>query len=332
MRLVKFAYYPISLVVFCSLLILDGCTGESIFIHTVRFEKEFNVGKDLNQIYFTNETNGVVIGDDGAFLYTTNAGESWQQVPDAPEDVDYNSISFPTRTTGYVSGEGALLRTTDGGASWELIGEPNYISTSFPAENVGYGVSSNYTFKTVDGGESWTSLGSHSSSGLGTIKRVYFYTIGSGVLVEDGWSYVSKTTSGGSSWSYATEDPKVAFTHVQRFVNGISYWAAGNNTYYSGMFYTDDGTPVNYYEASSDEFTGSRSMWSMHSWDGLEFIAVGGSVCGISHDGGLSWVQVYDENGRSFSADDAAVMKPGRYAAIAEQHIYLLTQDCVICE
>lgn len=303
-----------------------------MFIHTVRFEKEYNIEKDLNQIYFTNETNGVVIGDDGVFLYTTNAGESWQQVPDAPEDVDYNSISFPTRTTGFVSGVGALLRTTNGGASWELIGEPNYISTSFPDDNVGYGVSSNYTFKTVDGGETWTSLGSFSSSGISTPKRIYFYTIGSGVLVSDSWSYVSKTTSGGSSWSYETEDPKVAWTYVQRFVNGISYWGAGNNTYYSGMYYTDDGSPVNYYDVSYDEFSGYHSVRSMHSWDGLEFIAVGDNVCGISHDGGHSWDQVYDENGRSFEVDDAAVMKPGRYAAIANQHIYLLTQDCVVCE
>lgn len=304
-----------------------------MFVPTVRVDEVYAAGETLNQIYFTSPQNGIVIGDNGVFLITTDAGETWTPVPEAPDNVDYNSISFPTATTGYVSGVGAVLRTTDGGEQWELVYEGgSLISTSFPSEDIGYGASSYYVYKTEDGGENWDNIYSVSSCGISQVKRIFFYDESSGVLVSDSWSYVSKTTNSGNSWTYATEDPDVAYTKMQRSANGISFWGAGNDTYYSGMYYTEDGAPILRFPTNGFQTENSSYIYAMNSRDGINFIAIGLATCALSEDGGNTWKEVFDEGGHNFTMTDAAVMEKGRYAGIFEESIYLLTQDCPECE
>jgi photosystem II stability/assembly factor-like uncharacterized protein len=310
-----------------------SCETEQIFIPTVRLEEALVVDGTLEQIYFTNASTGIVIGDNGIFMVTTDAGETWEQVPEAPLDVDYNSISFPSSTVGYVSGDGAILKTTDGGIQWELIIEGYHmVSTSFPTEDVGYGVDGNYVFKTTDGGDSWDNIYAYSFSSISEARAVYFYTEDDGYIVDDGWSYVASTADGGNDWNYATERPELAYAHTRRAINGLSYWAAGNDTYYSGMYYSTDGAPIERFSTNGFNTENSRYVYAMQTWDGTHFIAVGLSICAISDDGGSSWTELFNQYGVNFTLDDAAVMETGRYAGIRDSIIYIMTQDCTTCE
>lgn len=310
-----------------------SCETAQVFIPTVRMEEVLTTNALLNQIYFTSPTTGIVIGEDGIFMTSTDAGETWQQVPEAPAGINYNAISFPTASVGYVSGVGAVLKTTDGGISWELVLEGYYMRyTCFPSENIGYGIDGNYVYKTSDGGETWNDIYAYSVCGIAEARAIYFFDNVNGYLVDESWSDVAMSSSGGNSWTYASEYPSIAYAHTRRYVNGISYWAAGNDTYYSGMYYTTDGDEILRYSNSGFNTKNFLYVNGMHSWNGTNFIAFGPATCALSNDGGKSWTEVFDENGVNFTLDDGAVMENGRYAGIIDSTIYLLTQDCTVCE
>lgn len=314
-------------------LIIAGCNLETIFIPTVRTEEVFNSDVVLNQIYFNSPTTGVVVGEEGLFLQSTDAGRTWQQVEDAPANINYNAISFPTPLIGYVSGDGALLKTIDGGVTWNLIFEGyHFVSTCFPTTTIGYAIDGHYVYKSSNGGETWNNIYTYSGCGISDARAIYFYTASSGYIVDGYWSYVATSTSGGNSFTYKNEIPSIAYAHTRRAVNGVSYWAAGNDTYYSGLYYTEDGTPIERYSTNGFQTKNSMYVNAMHSWDGTEFIAIGPATCALSHNGGESWTEVFDQDGKNLYLNDAAVMENGRYAGIDDNSIYLLTQDCTTCD
>ncbi|HNE46606.1 MAG TPA: YCF48-related protein [Chitinophagales bacterium] len=314
-------------------VIIAGCNSEKIFIPTVRFEEVFFGDAPLNEVYFTSATTGVIVGDEGQFLQSTDGGRTWLQVAEAPIDINYNVISFPTTSIGYVSGDGALLKTVDGGVTWNLIFEGyHFIYTCFPTATIGYAIDGNYVYKSTDGGETWNDIYAYSSCGIAQARAIYFYTASSGYLVDESWSYVATSTSGGNSFTYAIERPSIAYAHTRRAVNGLSYWAAGNDTYYSGMYYTTDGDPIERFSTDGFATENSSYIYAMHSWDGNEFIAIGTSTIALSHDSGETWTEVFDQNGFNLRLHDAAVLENGRYVGIYDRVVYLLTQDCTTCE
>jgi len=75
----------------------------------------------LRSIAFTDQDNGIAVGDGGAIVRTTNGGASWISLPLATFS-GLLSVSFPTALTGYAAGlYGTVLKTTDGGATWTMM-------------------------------------------------------------------------------------------------------------------------------------------------------------------------------------------------------------------
>lgn len=90
-------------------------------------------GEDLmfTTIQFIDERHGVVTGEFGSFLTTSDGGASWQAGAPIPNDFYPYSALFTDPATGWVSGlAGTILHTRDGGASWErqanATGAPMY--------------------------------------------------------------------------------------------------------------------------------------------------------------------------------------------------------------
>ncbi len=70
-------------------------------------------------VHFRDQAEGFVGGYLGKFLYTTNGGASWSDIP-YPGDGRVTAIEFANDLVGWATGyEGLILRTTDGGMSWE---------------------------------------------------------------------------------------------------------------------------------------------------------------------------------------------------------------------
>ena len=114
----------------------------------------------------------------GRILYTTDGGDSWQQVMQTTHDSELCwKMSFPSRYVGYASIESFrslpndsqfCLKTIDGGLSWTEIHTCNSAGDpyGFDAQGIGFlndtvgwiGGRNNgppYSFKTTDGGQNW---------------------------------------------------------------------------------------------------------------------------------------------------------------------------------
>lgn len=116
----------------------------------------------------------------GVILYTTDGGDTWEQVAKTSGKRELCwKLSFPSRNIGYASIDsrtsGAanapryFLKTTDGGLTWTekyLCNDGKFQAQAigFINDTVGwiggrnYGTDSNliYTYQTTDGGETWT--------------------------------------------------------------------------------------------------------------------------------------------------------------------------------
>ena len=100
-------------------------------------------GNNLNSSFFFSPQQGLVVGDAGTIMLTTDNGVNWQKVT-APTYENLNSVCFPTVTTGYCVGRnGTVLKSTDGGFTWLAI--PSGFNTNlnavfFTSELTGYAV------------------------------------------------------------------------------------------------------------------------------------------------------------------------------------------------
>jgi photosystem II stability/assembly factor-like uncharacterized protein len=69
------------------------------------------------KMYFRDSKRGFVLGMDGMYVHTTDAGEHW--VPsDFALDTPLSDIDFYNNDTGVISGWGAYYLTTDAGNTW----------------------------------------------------------------------------------------------------------------------------------------------------------------------------------------------------------------------
>lgn len=182
--------------------------------------------------------------------------------------------------------------------------------------------------KTTDGGESWDYTDYDYTAGIYNPIKMHFFSASDGFIVDDYWGKVSFTSDGGNNWTYAEELPDIGYARFYRRYEERNYWCVGNSTYYSGLFYTDDnGENIDRF-ASTGFNTGNYSYArSMHTIDGLHYILIGDATCALSDDGGETWEEVFDQNGRNFTLYDASVMQQDRYAGITEYSIFLLTRD-----
>jgi photosystem II stability/assembly factor-like uncharacterized protein len=163
----------------------------------------------INSIYFTNTTDGFIVGD--VMAKTTDGGTTWTQMPSGT-CMSLNSIFFTNANTGYVVGgdywgytsSGIILKTTNAGVTWTstLV---NYDLTSvyFPDSHTGYAVGMDSAtpygviVKTTDGGITWNKLPVMPDQEL---YSVFFTNDNTGYAV--GYEGVNmKTTDGGATWT-----------------------------------------------------------------------------------------------------------------------------------
>jgi photosystem II stability/assembly factor-like uncharacterized protein len=72
----------------------------------------------FRDIYFTSDSVGFVIGDNGLILNTADYGETWQTINSNTGNNLY-AIDFSNESVGYIAGEnGTILKSSDNGASW----------------------------------------------------------------------------------------------------------------------------------------------------------------------------------------------------------------------
>jgi photosystem II stability/assembly factor-like uncharacterized protein len=180
---------------------------------------------NLNGVFFHDPLHGVVVGNSGTMLRTTNAGAEWHTMDSAPSTCQLNAIVFPTTDHGLLASAlnadgGPLFRTTNGGLRWAPC-LPAVTGTLYCAASNGttsfVGGMASLSFGTRDGGVNWeqlfqTGCGEPDIYGIAFSGLLSAATVGSRGLVRE-------TTDGGDSWTSV-----VATGNTLR---GIAFSAAG---------------------------------------------------------------------------------------------------------
>jgi photosystem II stability/assembly factor-like uncharacterized protein len=119
---------------------------------------------ELNTLYFFDENNGVVAGDESALAYTTDGGVNWTKV--TPSNMpaglyDYNEIKFVNDNFGLAAGE-KLIKSNDGGKTWQYV-EVDGLTKKIEGiaivnELIWYLTGSKFLYVTEDAGRNWTDI------------------------------------------------------------------------------------------------------------------------------------------------------------------------------
>ncbi|MGV3610863.1 MAG: YCF48-related protein [Fluviicola sp.] len=156
-------------------------------------------GNQLNGVRLLSDNKGIVVGDGGKILTTTN-GLNWQHRISGVT-TNLKEVEYINPTTIIVVGDwGTILKSTNGGMGWT----PKNSGTSEMLYSVCVNGSDIYAcgqngviLKSTDEGDSWTSI----NPGPGThIFDIFFTSPTAGYAVgNDG--YIFRTTDGGDDWN-----------------------------------------------------------------------------------------------------------------------------------
>jgi photosystem II stability/assembly factor-like uncharacterized protein len=230
-------------------------------------------------IYFSNETNGWIVGYSGIIKHSSDGGITWYS---QQSGVSSNlwGVCFVNSQNGWVCGAGnTVLRTLDGGGSWQNISPadtsgPIYVSIKFIDENVGW-MSSNSgeILKSTNGGISWElNKKCNLTARLAVFNANSVYALVPGVIIEK----LYKTFDGGAIWD------SVQFSIPKNYRESGMFFANAN----CGWITTENGTGgtiINDYPVVMTEDAGI-------TWSSSDLLKDGGVTCVYFVTDKIGWV------------------------------------------
>ncbi len=279
---------------------------------------EPDVKVTLQDIFFINENEGWVVGDEGLILHTTNGGDEWIEV-NSGTTKDLAKVFFYDSNNGWIgtgnnylaTAGGSILKTSDGGSTWTEIDFsyviPNLNFTYFDgiyftSIDVGHIIAgkskNNFILKTTDGGLSWAKKDSLITTSFVRWYDIMFYDANNGVVVGSE-KYVQRyTTDGGETWTPVTiNDGFFGDLRAARWLNENTIVAMGEGNEFNGVptpiYKSTDGgaswvintaSPPNSYDRIKDAHF-------KNSTDGIAMGSNGFSYAFIykTLDGGENW-------------------------------------------
>jgi|GEM_PF-7082419 len=232
------------------IMLLSGWSASSAWV-----TQNSGTTRNLGALHFFSADTGLVVGDSGTVLYTTNGGSSWSRRPFPDSVTSLVMIQFLGRDTGWVAGGRSLYRTTNGGQTWSLQSQDSllgYWSLSFVNGSLGWATKAYSPFcgttlicygtrllKTTDGGQHWSLVDSSYRSGFVSEVRylVRFVNANTGWHLGGYSSYdgrftthyplLSATTSGGATWTAQTPSSDLSTYQDAWFANANRGWVVG---------------------------------------------------------------------------------------------------------
>ena len=99
------------------------CGGGTIsYFDGTTFTFQSGPGGTYNDIFFLNQQEGWIVGNNGIIGHTENGGEAWyRQINPDPEGNSLYGLFFLNENEGWAIGaQGTILKTTNGGDNWVL--------------------------------------------------------------------------------------------------------------------------------------------------------------------------------------------------------------------
>lgn len=121
----------------------------------------FNSLSTLTDVHFFDETNGIIVGDSGTYLVTSNGGTFWLELPKLSKK-NLTSIKFIDNNFGVITSYDTLFITKDGAKTWQKKGFGlgiNFYKIDFSDKNYLWVVGdSGYIVFSSDGGKNWNNF------------------------------------------------------------------------------------------------------------------------------------------------------------------------------
>lgn len=161
---------------------------------------------NLNGVYLLDSGVGLVVGDAGTILRTTDAGMTWSPLTSGTTNA-LHDLYFFDATQGVAVGEqGLILRTTDGGAGWQGVTsgvKDTLRSVSFSGVNGISGGDSQTILYSTDAGASWqisqSGFFGGGFPGAQMLSATLGFVAGQNSIFQ---SLLGACTDGGASWAF----------------------------------------------------------------------------------------------------------------------------------
>ncbi len=204
--------------------------------------------KNLQGVFFTDAYHGIVVGDGGTILRTTNGGLLWSiQYSGVTQNI--RSVAFADSGNGIAVGDGGIiLRTTDGGNHWTSQSSGRSLtfkSISYTHLNKAVLVGDSGTvLHSTDSGITWTPQVSGTEVGL---TGVSFANSNIGIAVGNAGTII-RTTNSGAAWlnrPSLTWRVLMGVSCIDDVGYVISDYASWYKTMDSGLTWTNFGVTQN---------------------------------------------------------------------------------------
>lgn len=211
---------------------------------------ESGITERLNDITFSGENNGWIVGNNNTVLKTTD-GVAWER-SNINDGNTYNflSVTFTDNQNGYIGGEdltnnvAVIFRTRNGGSSWNRYAPEEDISR---------------------------------------IKKIAFSGGSTGYAL-GGNHLLLKTTNAGSSWSTVHTFDDYALEDIA--VSGANIWACGRQ---ATVFFSSDAGSLWMNRNTPDSDKWLMNIFFLNNNTGYAATAYGDATLYKTDDGGTSW-------------------------------------------
>lgn len=245
------------------------------------------VERDLFGVYFTDDKDGIAVGEKATIIKTTNGGNIWDTVSTGfTGDYTYSDVCFANVNTGYIvgyrNGMHKILKTTNAGATWSATvnnGTDELYAIAFADVQTGLAVGENGSiYRTANGGGTWQKMNS------GTANRLFDVTFaGSAMAFAVGiGGTLMRSADGGASWGAISPGTTADLNRV--FFRSPAYgFIAGENG--ELLVTTDSG------QTWAQRATGvTRDLYALHfTSDSTGYAAGEQGIILKTTDAGINW-------------------------------------------
>jgi photosystem II stability/assembly factor-like uncharacterized protein len=250
-----------------------------------------------NDYFYVTHVNadgqGYAAGNAGAFIKTSNYGQTWQSQPDLGVG-DIFCGDHVSDDTAYMMGKLNIHKSSDGGSSWTVIknaiqgGGITAMQFSSDTQGTAVAVAGGGTFyggiaQTTNGGKTWDIRQTATSGGW---YAVDFPTPQVGYVL--GTTNLGKTTNGGETWTFSTSptltascleflDAQTGFaggfgsaSNICKTTNGGTSFTCGTNIGASDIHFIDSqrGIAVRNIQSGGDTYyktVDGGNTWEYHN-------------------------------------------------------------------
>jgi photosystem II stability/assembly factor-like uncharacterized protein len=263
----------------------------------------------LNDVYFSDANHGIIVGDSGLILKTSDGGAHWTEHWNRdtlifpgfgegskptliPEDLSLYAVYFTDALHGFACGAG-VFRTSNGGETWDSIGPPAVLgddlfftgatAAQFPSPQVEVVVGPGGLIRTEDGGTTWK----RDKLEMDTLfKGTHLYDLrfaDANTGYAGGAAGLFKTVDAGKTWTQI-------LTATQDYIWGMHFFDA-NTGFVSGTFWiqkTTDGGAT--WTSVSTDMTPMSDIYFLDRSTG--YAAGADGIIMKTTDGGTSWTRI----------------------------------------